>query len=143
MRIVKELLHGKGDEIWSIQPQDEVYQAIELMSEKNIGALLVMNEGRLEGILSERDYARKVILQGRSSRETLAKDIMTSTVLSISSSSTIEDCMRMMTDHKIRHLPVVDDGAVIGVISIGDVVKAIISDQEQTIEQLERYIAGS
>ena len=142
MRTVKELLRVKGHDIWSIAPDATVYQALELMAAKNIGAVLVMEEGKLVGILSERDYARKVILKGKTSRDTPVRDIMTEHVVGVRAEQTIEECMALMTNMRIRHLPVIEDHRLVGVISIGDVVKAIISEQEFMIEQLQNYITG-
>jgi CBS domain-containing protein len=144
MKTVRQLLEGKGDNVWSIHPDATVYEALTLMADKNIGAVLVIDErDNLVGILSERDYARKVILRGRLSRDTLVHEIMTERVVYVRPDQSIEDCMALMTDKRIRHLPVVDEGQVSGVISIGDVVKAIISEQEFVIEQLENYITGT
>ena len=143
MRAVNEILHLKGHAVWTIGPQASVYEALELMAEKDVGALLVVDGGRLAGIFSERDYARKVILKGKASRETPVRDIMTSPVLTVAPEDTVEECMKLMTLHRIRHLPVVDGGKLVGVISIGDAVKAIITEQEFMIEQLENYITGS
>ncbi len=141
MSTVRHILQGKTrQEICSITPQATVYAALELMAEKNIGALLVMEAGRLVGILSERDYARKIILQGRSSREALVAEVMTSQVFCVSPDYRLEDCMALMTDKRVRHLPVMEDDEVIGIVSIGDVVKTIIMEQEVTIQHLESYI---
>ncbi|MBM3276535.1 MAG: CBS domain-containing protein [Candidatus Handelsmanbacteria bacterium] len=142
MSTVKELLQGKSPQIWSVPPNLSVYRALELMAEQNIGALLVMEAGKLVGILSERDYARKVILQGRSSKTTAVDELMTPLVYCVEPSHTVEECMALMTTKRIRHLPVVAEGEVVGVISIGDVVKAIITEQATTIKQLEQYITA-
>jgi CBS domain-containing protein len=139
---VGALLQRKGGSVWSVAPEASVYQAIELMAEKAVGALLVIVGGRLEGILSERDYARKVILKGRSSKDTPVSQIMTSPVVTVAPRDTIDQCMAVMTDKRIRHLPVVDEGRVVGVVSMGDLVKWIISDQDRTIDQLQGYISG-
>jgi CBS domain-containing protein len=142
MITVHHLLQDKRD-AWSVSPETIVYDALKLMAEKNIGALLVLERDKLVGIFSERDYARKVILKGKSSREIMVKEIMTEEVLYVRPDQTIEECMALMTAKRIRHLPVLEGGKVVGVISIGDVVKAIISEQEFTIKQLENYITGS
>ena len=139
---VDSLLKQKPGVLWSIAPERSVLEAIHEMSEKSIGALLVISEGVLLGIVSERDYARKVILLGRSSNNTRVAEIMTSDVVYVSPSNSIDECMALMTKHRIRHLPVVRDGQVLGVVSIGDVVKWIISAQEATIRHLEEYISG-
>ena len=140
MTTVRHLLDRKGRAVYSIGPEDPVLEAIQLMADHHIGALLVMKGDELVGILSERDYARKVILLGRSSSETPVWQIMSSPVHTVSLDHTLEDCMRWVTEKRIRHLPVVEGGHVVGVISIGDLVKAVIEDQQHTIEQLESYI---
>ena len=142
MTSVAHLLQAKGHAVWSIPPDASVYEAIKLMADKGVGALLVMEGQRLVGIVSERDYARKVILQGKSSRDTPVREIMTDKVFYVRPEQTVEDCMALMTVHRIRHLPVLDDDRVIGVVSIGDLVKAVISEQEVRIQQLEQYIMG-
>ena len=142
METVGQLLRAKGHDVWSVSPGASVYEALELMAEKNIGAVLVVDQGRLVGIMSERDYARKVILKGRFSRDTLVRNIMTERVVYVRPEQTLGQCMALMTEKRIRHLPVMANDQLIGVISIGDVVKAIISDQEFIIEQLETYITG-
>ena len=140
MATVRQLLDGKGTAIYSVGPEDPVLEAIRLMAEHHIGALLVMKGDELSGIVSERDYARKVILLGRSSSATPVWQIMSAPVHTVSAEQTVDDCMRLMTQQRVRHLPVVERGHVIGVISIGDLVKAVIEDQRHTIEQLEDYI---
>lgn len=142
MKFVKHILDSKGNEIWFVAPSDSVLDTIKMMAEKGIGALLVMEDDKLCGIVSERDYARKVILKGRSSEKTPVKDIMTAEVISTDPMQTVEDCMKLMTEKRIRHLPVLEDGKVVGVLSIGDLVKAIIAEQQFTIEQLSNYIAS-
>ena len=143
MKTVRQLLQTKGYEIWSIAPEATVEAALELMAEKNIGALLVIDDKELCGIFSERDYARKVTLKGKFTRDTWVRDIMTTQVLYVDIDQTINECMALMTEKHIRHLPVYDTERLVGVISIGDVVKTIISEQEFLIEQLEKYITGS
>jgi CBS domain-containing protein len=140
MTTVRHLLDGKGRALFSIEPEDPVLEAVRMMAERHVGALLVMRGTELAGILSERDYARKVVLLGRSSAETPVWQIMTSPVITVSLDNSVQDCMRLMTERRIRHLPVVDGGRVVGMISIGDLVKAVIEEQQQTIEQLETYI---
>ena len=142
MKKVKDILETKGRDVWSIEPNALVYDAMKLMADKGIGALLVMEGARLVGVISERDYARKIILQGRSSRSTNVREIMTSRVVYTEPERNIEECMALMTEKRIRHLPVVEGGQVCGVISIGDLVKAIIAEQKFIIEQLERYISS-
>jgi CBS domain-containing protein len=142
MATVKQLLEHKGSAVFSIEPEDPVLEAIELMAEKHVGALLVMRGVELLGIVSERDYARKVILMGRSSAETPVWQIMTSPVITVGLDQTVNECMQIVTDRRVRHLPVVSGGRVVGVVSIGDLVKAVIEDQQQQIESLERYITS-
>lgn len=140
---VRQLLQGKGSQIWSVAPDDSVFQALELMAEKNVGALVVMDGDALVGMFSERDYARKIILLGRASRDTAVRDVMSSHVVTVEVDKTVADCMVSMTEHRIRHLPVVDDGRLVGLVSIGDVVKAIMSEQSFLIDQLQNYIQGA
>ena len=142
MRYVNDLLKMKGHDVWSVSPQECVYDALKLMSEKNVGALLVTDESKLLGIFSERDYARKIVLRGKFSRETPVEDIMSKKVAYVRPEQTIEACMALMTEKHIRHLPVMDNSNVVGIISIGDVVKAIISEQKFEIKQLETYVTG-
>jgi CBS domain-containing protein len=142
MKTVRQLLEAKGYEVWTISPDALVYDALKLMADKGVGALPVLDEGQLVGLISERDYARKVILKGKSSLETPVSEIMTRRVVCVSLEQTIEGCMALMTEEHIRHLPVLKDNRLAGIISIGDVVKGIISQQEFLIEQLERYIVG-
>jgi len=142
MKLVKHLLDRKGRHIISVNPEDSVLDALRLMAEKSIGSVVVMKDQELLGIMSERDYARKVIIKGKSSESTPVSEIMTVNVFTTSSSETVNDCMTLMTEKKIRHLPVVEDNTVIGMISIGDLVGAIIADQQEEIEQLEHYISG-
>jgi CBS domain-containing protein len=140
---VSAILNQKGRQVWSISPDATVYEAIEMMSDKEIGALLVVEHGTLVGILSEREYARQVILKGRSSKETPVHEIMVSPPLTVSLNCTVDEAMRMMTSHRVRHLPVVDaKGVALGMVSIGDLVKWTITSHEQTIGHLQNYIAG-
>jgi CBS domain-containing protein len=142
MRTVRQLLEGKPPAVYAIGPDVPVLDAVKLMAEKHIGALLVMEQGRMAGIVTERDYARKVVLQGRSSAQTLVKEIMTPEVICVGLGDTTTHCMQLVTDRRIRHLPVCDGDAVLGVVSIGDLVKAVIEDQQLEISQLQRYIAS-
>jgi CBS domain-containing protein len=142
MRQVRHLLEGKGNQVHAIGPDAPVLEAVQVMADKVIGALLVMRGEELVGIVSERDYARKVILHGRSSAETPVWQIMTSPVLTVGPGQSVEDCMRLCTDRRVRHLPVVENGHVVGVVSIGDLVKAVIDEQAEELAQLQRYIAG-
>jgi CBS domain-containing protein len=140
---IRLVLKQKGQQVWHVSPEASVYEAIELMAEKSAGALMVISEGSLVGVLSERDYARKVILEGKSSKQTLVKEIMTTPAIFVTPAQTVEEGMRIMTEKHIRHLPVVEDGVVLGVVSIGDLVKWIISAQQQTISQLHSYISST
>ncbi|RYE36110.1 MAG: CBS domain-containing protein [Sphingobacteriaceae bacterium] len=142
MKKINSILEKKGRQVYAVTAQTSVFDALQMMLDKNISALLVMEKEELLGIFTERDYARKVVLQGKSSKETIISEIMTADLLTLSTGSTIDQCMEMMTDKKIRHLPVLENNYVVGMISIGDVVKFIIEDQKQTIQQLESYIAS-
>ncbi len=142
MQLVSQVLNAKGSEVYSVTPGTSVFHALKIMSEKNIGALIVMSGSEIVGILSERDYARKVVLAGKTSRETTVSEIMSTSVTCVGPGQTLEDCMNLMTIRHIRHLPVLENGRLAGLLSIGDVVKAIIADHEHTIEQLEHYITG-
>ena len=139
---VSSLLREKDTHIWSIKPDATVYEAIELMAEKNIGAVPVVERGKFLGILTERDYTRKVILQGKSSKKTLVNEIMSARIVTVSPADTVGDCMRLMTDKRVRHLPVMENGDLVGILSIGDVVRWMISAQTATIDQLTKYIYG-
>ena len=140
MKTLKQLLEAKGREVYSIAPDALVFDALRLMADKSVGALIVTEGGSIAGILSERDYARKVILHGKSSHEIRVRDIMTSKVMTVHSGQTVEECMTLMTEKRIRHLPVTEGERLIGVLSIGDLVKEVIAEQQQTIQQLESYI---
>jgi len=142
MKLVKHLLDSKGREVISIDPQASVYDAIKLMADHGIGSLLVMDGDELKGIVTERDYARKVIIKGRSSESTQVGEIMTTDLVTTTSAQTVNECMTMMSERRIRHLPVMSGNEVVGMISIGDLVQAIISDQQEEIAQLENYISG-
>lgn len=142
MHSIYQILNEKGHAIWSVTPEMTVYDAIRQMAERGVGALLVMENDRLAGVISERDYARKVILEGRRSRETAVGDIMTSNVITVTPDVTANQGLALMTNERVRHLPVVEEETVIGVVSIGDLVKAVIDDQQHQIEQLERYVTG-
>ena len=142
MKLGKQRREAKGHDTLSIGPEASVLDASKLMAEKGVGALVIMQGDALAGIVTERDYARKVILKDRSSHETPVRDIMTTNVLTASNDDNVEHCMNLMTDKRVRHLPVVEDGKVVGIISIGDLVKAVIADQKQEIEHLEQYISG-
>jgi len=139
---VAAVLRQKGREIFSVLPGTSVYDALALMADKGVGALLVMEGGRLLGVISERDYARKVILQGRSSKDTVVDEIMTAELVEVTPRHTVDDCMKLMTDHRVRHLPVVDERSVTGVVSMGDLVKYVITAQRDEIEHLQAYITG-
>ena len=143
MRTVQDILKSKGSDVWSIGPDNTIFEAVQIMADKRIGALLVMDEQKPVGIVTERDYARKVALEGRSSREAPVREIMSTCVLCVRPDRSIEDCMALMTDKRARHLPVVDQKAIVGMISIGDLVKAVIAEQRFVIDQLHDYITGS
>ena len=142
MKSARQLLEAKGSDVWSIHPDAAVYDAIEMMADRGVGALMVLDGGDLVGVISERDYARKVILRGRSSKDTTVKEIMTARVVYARPDQTVEDCMGLMTEKRIRHLPVVDGRELLGVVSIGDLVKSMLAEQQFVIEQLEQYISG-
>ncbi len=142
MKTVEQVLEGKSHKLLSISPDATVFDALKLMAERDVGALVVLEDEKLIGIFSERDYARKIILHGKSSRETKVRDIMTTRVVCVQPRHVVEECMAFMTEKRVRHLPVVDENKVIGVISIGDVVKEMLSEQKFIIEQLEHYIMG-
>ncbi len=143
MKFVGELLSAKGADVWSVTPQHTVFAALVLMAEKDVGALLVLDAESLVGVFSERDYARKVILKDKSSRDISVSEVMSAPVISVGPNQSIEECMSLMTEKRARHLPVLENGKLIGLISIGDVVKAVISEREAVIGQLESYITGT
>lgn len=143
MKSVREILQKKGKSVWSVTPDTTVYDALQLMAEKEIGAVLVLQNGKVEGIMSERDYARKVILQGKQSKDTLVREIMSSKVLYVNTSLSTEECMALMINKRVRHLPVFEDHELVGIISIGDVVKAVIDEKEFVIDLLVHYITGT
>ncbi|MFZ4695039.1 MAG: CBS domain-containing protein [Verrucomicrobiia bacterium] len=140
---VKDLMQHKGPGVWTIGPETTVYRALEMMAEKDVGALVVVEKDHVVGMFTERDYARKVILKGKASRDTTVGDLMVREVLYVNLSDKVEHCMALMTDKHLRHLPVMEKGKLVGLVSIGDVVKSIIRDQEFTIRELERYISGA
>lgn len=140
MNTLRQLLQAKGSAVYSVTPESSVFDALKLMAEKNVGALLAIADGRIAGIMTERDYARKVILFGKSSRDMMVREIMSEKVLMVQPGQTVEECMALMTNKRVRHLPVMDGDKLIGLLSIGDLVKEVIADQEQTIRQLEHYI---
>ncbi len=139
---ISEILAYKGNQVWSVPAEATVLDAIEVMAERNVGALLVLQSGKLAGVISERDYTRKIVLKGRSSKDTPVREIISGCVIAVGPDHTVEDCMQLMTQHRIRHLPVVQGSDILGVISIGDLVNCIISNQHSTIQQLETYISG-
>ncbi len=139
---ISSLLHHKSPVLWSIPPETTVYEAIRFMAEKNIGALPVLSDGKLVGLFTERDYARKIVLQGKSSRVTRVREIFTGAVITVKPQDSVEDCMKLMTEHRVRHLPVVEKENVVGIVSIGDLVNWTISAQDAQIAQMEQYIAG-
>ncbi|MGD0744465.1 MAG: CBS domain-containing protein [Verrucomicrobiota bacterium] len=139
---ISTLLHHKTAELWSIAPEATVFEAIKLMAEKNIGSLLVLSDGKLLGVFTERDYSRKIALQGKSSKETHVREIISNRVVSVTPHHSIEDCMKLMTENRVRHLPVMEGEKVVGLVSIGDLVNWIISAQNAAIAQMEQYIAG-
>ena len=140
---IGSLIRKKGGQVWSVESTATVYDAIAMMAEKEVGALPIVDDGKLVGIVSERDYARKIVLKGRSSKETPVTEIMTSPVVSVSPSQTVEKCMHLVTEKRIRHLPVTEGGAIVGMVSIGDLVNWVITQQRETIHLLEAYIGGS
>ena len=143
MEFVSQFLEKKGHDVWWVAPETTVFDALQLMANKKVGALLVLEEDSLVGVFSERDYARKVILKGKSSKDTPVRDIMSTKIVCVAPNQSTEECMSLMTEKRVRHLPVMDGENLIGIISIGDVVKAVIADREDVIEQLEHYITGT
>lgn len=139
---ISALLHHKGAALWSIAPEATVFEAIQLMADKNIGSLLVMSGDRLVGVFTERDYTRKVALQGKRSKDTQVREILSGKIISVTPQHTVEECMRLMTENRVRHLPVLENGKAVGVVSIGDLVNWTISAQDAAIAQMEQYIAG-
>ena len=139
---ISALLHQKGPVMWSIPPDATVYEAVKLMADKNVGSLLVLSDGKLVGLFTERDYARKIVLQGKSSKETRVREIFTGVVITVKPQDSVEDCMKLMTENRVRHLPVVEKENVVGIVSIGDLVNWTISAQDAQIAQMEQYIAG-
>lgn len=142
MKSVHDILKSKGHDIWSVRPDDTVFDSLKVMADKGVGALLVMDGDKLVGIVTERDYARKVILEGKSSKSSQVSEVMTRQVLCVTPQQTIDECMALMTDKRARHLPVLDHKKVVGVVSIGDLVKAMINEQQVLIDHLQHYIAG-
>ncbi len=142
MKTVKHILDAKGNDVFSVAPSDTVYDAVKYMADKGVGALVVLDDEKLVGIVTERDYARKLVLEGKSSRDTNVADVMTRKVLCVTPERTVDECMALMTDKRARHLPVLEHKRVVGVVSIGDLVKAVISEQQILIDQLQHYIAG-
>ena len=139
---ISSLLHHKGPALWSISPDTTVFEAVKLMAEKNVGSLLVLLDGKLVGLFTERDYARKIVLQGKSSKDTRVREIFTGVVITVNPQDSVEDCMKLMTEHRVRHLPVVEKENIVGIVSIGDLVNWTISAQDAQIAQMEQYIAG-
>ncbi|MGH7993026.1 MAG: CBS domain-containing protein [Limisphaerales bacterium] len=140
---ISALLHHKGAELWSIAPEATVFEAIKLMADKNIGSLLVLSGDRLVGVFTERDYTRKIALQGKTSKATQVREILSGKIVSVTPHQTVEECMRLMTENRVRHLPVLESGKIVGVVSIGDLVNWTISAQDAAIAQMEQYISGS
>jgi CBS domain-containing protein len=142
MKLVAAILNSKGSDVWSVTSNGTIFDAVQLMADKNIGSLLVMDGDKLVGIVTERDYARKVILEGKSSKDSAVDEVMTTHMPCVSPERTVDECMALMTDKRVRHLPVLDEKRVVGVVSIGDLVKAVINEQQVIIEQLQDYIHG-